>query len=74
MSGKEICVPPPPPDLNCSYIEKKFGESIIFVDIGDGNPDPHDLDRDDDGVGCESLSRFDEDKTFLSLEIYYQMV
>jgi hypothetical protein len=58
VSGKEICIPPPPPpDLSCSDIKDKYGESVIVVDAKDRNPDPHNLDADNDGVGCESLSR-----------------
>lgn len=41
-----LCIPPPPPDLDCKDIpEKNFK---VF------QPDPHDFDRDEDGIGCES--------------------
>ena len=43
------CIPPPPPDLNCDDIG--FGVRVI------GPDDPHGLDRDGDGVGCESFSK-----------------
>ncbi len=43
------CIPPPPPDLNCDDIG--FGVRVI------GPEDPHGLDRDGDGVGCESYSK-----------------
>jgi hypothetical protein len=38
-----VGIPPPPPDLDCSYSS--------FTVIGS---DPHGFDGDDDGVGCES--------------------
>lgn len=38
------CVPPYPPDVDCSDV----GESVLVL-----GSDPHGLDRDDDGVGCE---------------------
>lgn len=42
----DVCIPPYPPDLNCP-------------DISDNNfrvvsPDPHEFDREGDGIGCES--------------------
>lgn len=40
------CVPPYPPDLDCPDI----GHPVQVV----GGSDPHGLDRDGDGVGCES--------------------
>lgn len=39
------CVPPYPPDINCSDID--FSVRVI-------GSDPHGLDRDGDGVGCEA--------------------
>lgn len=42
--GYSPCIPPYPPDLNCSDLDFP-----VYV-TGD---DPHDLDRDGDGVGCE---------------------
>lgn len=42
----DVCIPPPPPDLNCGDIEHR--------DISVLPPDPHDLDADGDGVGCRS--------------------
>lgn len=41
-----VCIPPPPPDLDCKDIPHKR-----FQVIGD---DPHGFDRDHDGIGCES--------------------
>lgn len=41
-----ICIPPPPPDLDCSDISQK-GFTV-------SGSDPHGFDRDNDGVGCES--------------------
>jgi len=43
-----ICVPPPPPDLNCGDIPYK---NFVVLE-----PDPHGFDADNDGVGCESGS------------------
>jgi hypothetical protein len=44
-SYPDVCIPPPPPDLDCG-------------DVGATNftvlrPDPHGFDRDRDGIGCE---------------------
>lgn len=41
-----LCIPPNSPDLNCPDIGVK--------DFPVRQPDPHRLDRDKDGVGCES--------------------
>lgn len=41
-----VCIPPPPPDLNCGDIS--FRRFTVL------SPDPHNFDRDGDGVGCES--------------------
>jgi uncharacterized protein YraI len=41
-----VCIPPRPPDLDCPDIPyRRF--TVL-------SPDPHDFDRDGDGVGCES--------------------
>jgi hypothetical protein len=44
----DVCIPPPPPDLDCPQIQ--------FTNIRLASPanDPHNLDADNDGVGCES--------------------
>ena len=43
----EVCIPSPPPDLNCKDI--KFRKFKVLP------PDPHNFDsRDKDGVGCEN--------------------
>lgn len=41
-----VCIPSPPPDLNCGDIPYRR-----FKVIGD---DPHRFDRDKDGIGCET--------------------
>ncbi len=41
-----VCIPPPPPDLNCGDIP--FKRFAVLP------PDPHRLDGNKDGVGCES--------------------
>jgi micrococcal nuclease len=43
-----ICVPPPPPDLNCGDIPQYARFTVLA-------PDPHGFDgNDNDGIGCES--------------------
>jgi len=45
-SYPDVCIPSPPPDLDCTDIsDKKF--TVL-------SPDPHGFDRDGDGIGCES--------------------
>jgi plastocyanin len=46
-SYPDVCIPPPPPNLNCGDIsERRF--TVL-------PPDPHGFDgRDNDGIGCES--------------------
>ena len=41
-----VCIPPPPPDLDCGDIS--FRRFTVL------SPDPHNFDRDGDGIGCES--------------------
>ncbi len=41
-----VCIPPPPPDLDCGEIS--FRRFTVLA------PDPHGFDRDRDGIGCES--------------------
>ena len=40
-----VCIPPPPPDLDCGEIPYRRFKVLA--------PDPHGFDRDKDGVGCE---------------------
>jgi len=40
-----VCIPPPPPDLNCGDIT--FRRFTVLA------PDPHAFDGDHDGIGCE---------------------
>ena len=43
-SYPEICIPPPPPDLDCGgFPHRKF--QVL-------PPDPHNFDGDGDGIGC----------------------
>ncbi len=44
-SYPDVCIPPGPPDLECSQIEFRRFRVI--------QADPHGFDRDDDGIGCE---------------------
>ena len=43
----DVCIPPPPPDLNCDDVRY---ENFRVVK----HPDPHGFDTDEDGVGCET--------------------
>ena len=45
-----VCIPPPPPDLNCGDIP--YRNFRVRWDVAD--PDPHHFDGNHDGVGCES--------------------
>lgn len=40
-----VCIPPPPPDLDCKDIPYRRFKVLP--------PDPHRFDRDGDGIGCE---------------------
>lgn len=44
-SYPDVCIPPPPPDLDCGDIPHRRFRVVP--------PDPHRFDRDGDGVGCE---------------------
>ena len=44
-----VCIPPPPPDLNCADIP--YRNFPVRYDVPD--PDPHHFDGDHDGIGCE---------------------
>ncbi len=41
-----VCIPPPPPDLDCGQISERRFEVLP--------PDPHRFDSDHDGIGCET--------------------
>jgi micrococcal nuclease len=41
-----VCIAPPPPDLDCKDITHRNFTVL--------SPDPHNFDRDKDGIGCES--------------------
>ncbi len=41
-----VCIPPPPPDLDCGDITFRRFQVL--------QPDPHHFDSDKDGIGCES--------------------
>jgi micrococcal nuclease len=45
-SYPDVCIPPPPPDLDC--------KDVPFRNFRVLPPDPHNFDRDKDGIGCES--------------------
>jgi hypothetical protein len=40
----DVCIPPPPPDLNCA--------DIVFRNFRVVGCDPHRFDGDNDGIGC----------------------
>jgi hypothetical protein len=44
-SYPDVCIPPPPPDLDCTR--------IIYRNFTVLPPDPHGFDGDGDGLGCE---------------------
>ena len=45
-SYPDVCIPPPPPDLDCGDIPYRNFRVLP--------PDPHRFDRDKDGIGCET--------------------
>jgi micrococcal nuclease len=45
-----VCIPPPPPDLDCRNVT--YRHFTVRWDVPD--PDPHHFDGNHDGVGCES--------------------
>jgi micrococcal nuclease len=47
-SYQGVCVPPPPPDLDCPDLVDR-GIPLPVTVVGS---DPHDLDPDGDGLGC----------------------
>jgi hypothetical protein len=47
-----VCIPPPPPDLNCD-------DEGIPENFEVSGSDPHGFDGDNDGIGCESESESD---------------
>jgi micrococcal nuclease len=49
-SYPDVCIPPPPPDLDCGDIPYRNFRVIYNVP----NPDPHRFDGDHDGIGCET--------------------
>ena len=49
LAGNKICIPSPPPDLDCKDISYRR-----FVVL---KPDPHNFDSDKDGIGCEGQQR-----------------
>jgi endonuclease YncB( thermonuclease family) len=49
-SYPDVCIPPPPPDLDCTDIPYRNFRVVYNVP----NPDPHRFDGDHDGVGCET--------------------
>jgi hypothetical protein len=51
-SYPDACLPAPPPDLNCGHLG--FGLDVIH-DPAIGATDPHGLDPDGNGRGCESF-------------------
>jgi hypothetical protein len=44
-SYPDVCIPPPPPDLDCPQIPQRRFRVVP--------PDPHRFDGDRDGIGCE---------------------
>jgi hypothetical protein len=52
-SYPDFCIPPPPPGLNCDDVDDTNFEVV--------GSDPHDFDRDNDGIGCEDGNGDEED-------------
>ena len=52
----DLCIPPPPPDLGCSYVNDQGLDHITVL-----APDLHNLDGNHDGVACEVCDRFAAD-------------
>lgn len=50
-SYPDFCIPPPPPDKNCADFTQAKPFKVVHTVA---NPDPHQLDRDKDGLACES--------------------
>jgi micrococcal nuclease len=48
-SYPDVCIPPPPPDLDCKDVPYKAFRVVYNVP----DPDPHHFDGDHDGIGCE---------------------
>jgi len=46
LSYPDVCIPPPPPDLDCKDVPYKNFRVLA--------PDPHRFDGNHDGRGCES--------------------
>jgi hypothetical protein len=46
-SYSDVCIPPPPPNLNCD-------DEGVPENFGVSGSDPHGFDGDNDGIGCES--------------------
>jgi hypothetical protein len=44
-SYPDVCIPPPPPDLDCG--------DVSYHNFEVRSPDPHGFDKDNDGIGCE---------------------
>jgi hypothetical protein len=46
LTYPDLCIPPPPPDLDCADVS---GSNFTVT-----GSDPHGFDGEGDGVGCES--------------------
>lgn len=44
-SYPDVCIPSPPPDLDCKDVSYRNFKVL--------DPDPHGFDGDNDGIGCE---------------------
>ena len=49
-SYPDVCIKPPPPDLDCKDVPYRNFRVIYTV----ADPDPHHFDGDHDGIGCET--------------------
>jgi hypothetical protein len=54
-SYPDVCIPPPPPNLNCD-------DEGVPSNFEVSGSDPHGFDGDNDGIGCESPDDDDDDE------------
>jgi hypothetical protein len=46
-----VCIPPAPPDFDCAHLA--FRDFQVLHDPTPKTPDPHSLDNNFDGIGCQ---------------------
>jgi hypothetical protein len=53
-SYPDNCIPSPPPDLDCDQGGDLEEDEVPYHNFRVNGVDPHDFDRNDDGIGCET--------------------